>query len=98
MLKKMDEMEMYHTLKSLRIVFLCSFIVEFMFWMKGCVAQGKVIGNEMSLLFTMQGMLLILGQYYYKIKVGDPEGKKGILFASIIALLICAVGICAMML
>lgn len=97
-MKKMDEMEMYHTLKSLRIVFLCSFIIEFMFWMKGCIVQGKVIGNEMSLLFTMQGMLLIFGQYYYKIKVGDPEGKKGILFASIIALLICAVGFCIAML
>lgn len=89
-MRKMDEMELSHTLKAIRIVYWYSIIFEFIFWIGECIISNDLVSTGMFYLLTSQTIVLYLARYYYKIKVDDPEGKQGIkVFA--FSLLICIV-------
>lgn len=92
MFKKMDEMEMEHSLKSTRIVYLYSVI----FALACCIAEGIKTGNpslnNMFLLLVSQNIVLFISRSYFKMKVGDPEGKRGIWLFVIILLLAFIIG------
>ncbi len=89
-MKKMDEMELTHTLKAIKIVYLYSIIFEFIYWTVECIISNEIKSSGMFLLLISQNIVFHLARYYYKIKVDDPEGKQGIKVSGF-SLLICIV-------
>lgn len=79
MFRKADEMEKDHTLKSIRVVYLYTLI-----FITACIiADGIKNGSpsmtsNMFLLLISQNLVLLISRICFKVKVGDPEGKKNI--------------------
>ena len=67
--KKMDEMEQYIALKSLKIAYV--FTVIFLFiWAVIDMKNNKVNSTALFLL-VVQNLILIFSQFYFKKKLGD---------------------------
>jgi hypothetical protein len=67
--KKMDEMEQYIALKSLKIAYV--FTVIFLFiWAVIDMKNNKVNSTALFLL-VVQNLILIFSQIYFKKKLGD---------------------------
>lgn len=79
MFKKMDEMEQKHSLKSIRIVYLYSVIFALACFIGEAIKTGSPsLTSNMFLLLISQNIVLFISRCYFKMKVDDPEGKKGI--------------------
>lgn len=79
MFKKMDEMEKEHALKSTRVAYTYTLI-----FITSCIIGDGIkngspsITSRMFLLLISQNLVLLISRIYFKVKVGDPEGKKDI--------------------
>lgn len=87
-MKKMDEMEVYHTLQSAKIVCIASIVFEFICWISSCIMAKTIIITDMFVLLLFQSALLNALQLYFKLKAGDSRGKKGILILIVTVILI----------
>ncbi len=87
-MKRMDEMEVYHTLQSVKIVYIASIVFEFICWISSCIMAKKIIITDMFVLLLFQSALLNALQLYFKSKAGDSKGKKGLLISIVTVILI----------
>lgn len=91
MFKKMDEMEKEHALKSIRVVYLYTLI-----FIAACIIADGIkngspsITSNMFLLLMSQNLVFLITRIYFKVKVGDPDGKTNIW----ITFIILTVGFC----
>lgn len=92
-MKKMDEMELYHTLQSIRIVYFFSIIFELTCWISKCVLVKKIIFTDMFFLIIFQFIILTIGQLYFKTRVDDPQGKNGIILFISISIITLIIGL-----
>jgi len=67
-MKKMDEMELQHTLQSIRGAYLFSLIFEIVCWIGKCVIEKDIIFTDMFYLIVFQSVVLTIGQFYFKSK------------------------------
>ncbi|NSK21197.1 hypothetical protein [Dorea formicigenerans] len=90
-MRKMDEMELQHTLQAIRGAYLFSIIFEVVCWISKCITAGVPVFTDMFYLIISQSVVLTIGQFYFKSKAGDSKGTTSIIFivaVSIIALII----------
>jgi hypothetical protein len=92
-MRKMDEMELQHTLQAIRGAYLFSIIFEAVCWISKCITAGAPVFTDMFYLIVLQSVVLTLGQFYFKSKVGDSRGTAGIVFIVIISIIALVVGL-----
>ena len=93
-MKKMDEMEQAHALQGIRMTFLYSIIVEVVYWLVECFKAQALVTSDSFVFFLIitQGVVLTLSHLFFKRKVADPKGIKGIVVAGIFALIALLIG------
>ncbi|SMC22091.1 hypothetical protein SAMN02745134_01538 [Clostridium acidisoli DSM 12555] len=67
--KKMDEMEQYIALKSLKIAYV--FTIIFLVILAVIDMKNNKVNSTALFLLVVQNLILIFSQFYFKKKLGD---------------------------
>ena len=87
-MRKMDEMELAISLRSIRWAYLFTVLALFGWGLRDFIVQGTITAPFYLLIF--QNLVYYLASQIAKMKAGDAEGKKSILLFALLTVLFLA--------
>lgn len=86
----MDEMELHIQLRAMRWAWLADVLVLAVWGIWGTVKTGRMTAPMYLLIF--QNLVFFVGVQLSKLRVGDPEGKRSLMAAAVMATVLVVLG------
>lgn len=90
-MKKMDEMELHIQLRAMRWAWLADVLVLAVWGIWGTAKTGRMTAPMYLLIF--QNLVFFVGVQLGKLRVGDPEGKRSLMAAAVMAAVLVILGV-----
>ena len=90
-MKKMDEMELHIQLRAMRWAWLADVLVLAVWGIWGTVKTGRMTAPMYLLIF--QNLVFFVGVQLGKLRMGDPEGKRSLMAAAVMAAVLVILGV-----
>lgn len=89
-MKRMDEMELHIQLSAMRWAWLADFLVLAVWGIWGTVQTGRMTAP--MYLLILQNPVFFAGVQIGKLRVGDPEGRRSLIAAAVMVVVLVVLG------